>query len=341
MTLLNFRYLIVSAMFLVTTRIELFSQMLGKPLLFDFVTSGAIYSSWKQQTSTCELTFAKRLFFNGRKLQDILKAGDKVLVKTGYDFRYKEEFAGYLTRFNARIPLTIYFDDCMWLLKQGSITQSFGVNANLKDVAGHLAGYYNGIFNAGIKVVAENAQLGSFAVKDLSGNRILEKLRERYGVISYFRANTLYIGFAYQVEKKQAQAVNFEFQRNIISDNLEYRTAEDLKIRVKAISYTAANKKIIAFGGDNDGEVHTIHLPIGMQRADVEQFAEREAKKLRYNGYHGQFTAFHLPVVEHGDIVELTDREFPERGGRFFVDATTLSFGVNGIRRIIEPGRRA
>jgi hypothetical protein len=328
-------------MFLVGTRIELYSQKLQKTLLFTWVTNGMVDSSWQNLTDTCSLTFAKRLFYQGTKLQDLLSAGDKVLVKTGYDGQLTEEFAGYLVRFNAKVPLTMFFEDSMWLLKKGNITKQFGATANLQDVINHLVSYYNSQFNAGLTSVVENAELGSFSVKDMSGARILQKLKETYGLYSYFRGNTLYSGFAYQIKDTKPSTVRYRFNYNIISDNLEYRVAEDASIKVKAISFSLKNKKTIATAGDPKGEIHTLHLPIGLSQAEVQKQADNELKRVRYDGYSGSFVGFHRPITRHGDIVEVIDYEFPEREGRFLVDRVVTTFGVNGIRRIIEPGIKA
>jgi hypothetical protein len=327
--------------FVVNTHIELFSQKLNKTLVFNWVTSGVIDSSWKNLTDTCELTFAKKIFYKGTKLQDLLSAGDRVTVKTGYDDQVTEEFTGYLTRFNAKVPLTMYFEDTMSLLKKGSITKTFGTSAKLKDVIDEIVRYYNAEYNAQIQSASEDAALGSFNVKDLSGARILEKLKETYGLFAYFRGNKIYAGFAYQVKEANIKTVKYEFTRNIISDRLEYRTSKDIKIRVKAISFKKNNEKTIAYGGDEKGELHTLHLPIGLSQSELEIQAEKEAKRLRFDGYQGQLTSFHRPIVRHGDIAQIIDNEFPEREGRFIVDRVLTSFGVGGIRRQIEPGIKA
>jgi hypothetical protein len=328
-------------MFVVNTHITLFSQKLGKTLVFNYVTNGVIDSSWQNLTDTCELTFAKKLFYKDDKLQNLLSAGDKVNVRIGYDGQLTDEFAGYLVRFNAKIPLTMFFEDNMWVMKKGSITKSFGSNAKLTEVVDHIVKYYNSKFNAGFKSVVENAELGSFSVKDLTGAKILEKLKSTYGIYAYFRSDTLYVGFAYQIKEGSVNTVKYAFNRNIINDNLEYRTAEDSKIRIKAISIQKDNKKVIAFSGDADGGLHTVHLPIGMSKAAVEKQAKVEETRMRFDGYKGSLIGFYKPVIRHGDVCEVIDLEWPEREGRFLVDRVVTNFGVNGIRRMVQPGKKA
>lgn len=341
MNLLSLKLLILSAVFVVNTHITLQSQKLGQTLVFNYVTNGMVDSSWQNLTDTCELTFAKRIFYKGEKLQNLLSAGDKVLVRIGYDDDTTEEFAGYLVRFNARIPLTLFFEDNMYLLKKGEITKSFGTNAKLKTVIDHIVSYYNSNFNAGINSIVEDADLGAFTVKDLTGAKILEKIKSTYGLYAYFRGNTLYAGFAYQIKESSSTTVRYQFQKNIVYDNLEYRQSADAKIRVKAISLQKDNKKVIAFSGEDKGGTHTLHLPIGLNQQAVQQQADAEAKRLKFDGYRGSLVGFYKPVVRHGDVCEVIDPEWPEREGRFLVDRVVTQFGVNGIRRIVYPGLKA
>lgn len=328
-------------MFLVGVYITLQSQKLGETLVFNWVHQGRIDSSWLNLTDTCELQFAKRIFYKGQKLQNLLSSGDKVEVRFGYDGELRTEFAGYLTRYDARIPLTVFCEDNMWVLKKGTITKNFGSKAKLKDVIDTITGYYNQNYNAGLSSIVEDAELGAFSVKELSGAMILEKLKSTYGLYSYFRGNVLYSGLAYQATGGTVETRRYRFTQNIINNDLEYRIADDVKLRVKAIAFDAKNKKVIEYGGDPEGELHTMHYPIGTTKEQLKKLAEAEASRQRFDGYAGAFTAFHIPTTEHSDIVEIEDFEYPEREGRYLVDRVVKTFGVNGIRRTIYPGKKA
>ena len=75
---------------------------------------------------------------------------------------------------------------------------------------------------------------------------VLQKLKESYGLAMYFRGKVLYVGLPYseQVTAEVDEPVIYDLQRNILSTELEYRRQEDIKIRLKAISYLKNNKKI-------------------------------------------------------------------------------------------------
>lgn len=344
MNRLNLKFLIKMA-FVVTSLIAITSQKLdGRTIKFDFIHRGEIHQSWKNQTQTATLQFGKRIFIKKAEdkllLQDVLSAGDKVSISFGYDNNLREEFTGFVTRFDARIPLSIFVEDNMWLLKKDTLNKSWA-SANLQEVIKYIITEYNKKYGYSLKFIADDADLGQFRLSDVSGAQALNYIRTTYGLTSYFRGDTLYCQLANNQRNDRPQTIRYDFQRNIISNNLEYMRAEDLKIKVRAIAFTANNKKEKVELGDPDGELHTYHYPLKQPISGLKKFAQAELDRVKYDGYRGSFVSFGIPYIQHGDIAQLIDNEFPDREGRFIVDSVTTQFGVVGIRRIIEPGRRA
>jgi hypothetical protein len=330
---------------LVSTLVVINSQKLGgKDIRFNFIHRGEIHSSWKNMTQDATLQFGKniRVVSNSEKflLQNVLKKGDRVSISIGYDGNLNQEFSGFVTRFDARIPLSIYCEDNMWLLKKDELKKSWQ-KANLKDVAKFIIDHYNKKYNYNLKVEADDAELGQFAIDKLTGAQTLDFIRSTYGLISYFRGDTLYCQLANGIRSGRQATMRYDFRRNIISNSLEYVEADDLKIRVKAISFQSNNKKIAAEAGDPEGELHTYHAPKGLNQVDLNKYAQQELDRVKYTGYRGSFLSFGIPYPKHGDIADIRDQEFPDREGRFIIYSVTTQFGVVGIRRTIEIGRKA
>ena len=344
MNQLFFKYLIKMA-FVVSSLVTIACQKLdGKTIHFNFIHRGEIHQSWKNLTQSCTLQFGKNIVVvqNSEKflLQNVLKAGDKVSVNIGYDGNLREEFSGFVTRFDARIPLTIHVEDNMWLLKKDQLSKSWP-KANLRDVTKYIIDYYNAKYGYGFNFEADNADLGQFAIDKMTGAQTLEFIKQTYGLISYFRGDTLYCQLANGIRSGRQETIRYDFRRNIISNNLEYMTADDLKIKVRAISFQSNNKKLKSESGDPDGELHTYHAPCGLNETDLKKYARQELDRVKYTGYRGSFLTFGIPYVQHGDIADIRDQEFTDREGRFVVDSVTTQFGTVGIRRTIETGKKA
>jgi hypothetical protein len=145
--------------------------------------------------------------------------------------------------------------------------------------------------------------------------------------------------------------------------------ADDVALRFHGISYLKGGKKIeIDEGGSTKtgaaphkkgdkiidkgqvvnafskgvpaGELRTISA-VGLTEPELRAYVRAEAARLRFDGYRGSLTSFGLPAAEHGDIAVLSDPDYPERAGSYFIDEVIKSFGVAGSRRVIKLGPKA
>lgn len=294
---------------------------------FFFVTEVSIESSWKQLTDRAQITLPRKLKWKDKYLRDEIKRGDGVEIYLGYDFDMNLEFSGYVSEVRNGVPVEILCEDEMWQLKQTNITKAWRtvtLPVMLKEIV-----------PAGITVNALDADLGPFRINKVSVAKVLEKLRQVYGFVSFFRDGVLQVGYPYS--QVQSDRGAFLFEGDIISNRLEYKKADDTKIKVRAISVLPGGDVIERELGAQDGEIHTLHF-YNLSAAQLLQSAEEEAKRLRYEGYRGDFETFGAPYLQHSDIADLNSIEYPERAGSYLIDETKVRFGMQGFRRSIKLG---
>lgn len=299
------------------------------------VTEARVESTWDNLTDTCTLVFPRRVSWKGRELatgaDPLLKRQMPVTVRLGYDGQNTEVFRGYVRDVSGEIPARVECEDAMYLLKQGEVTKSYRsvtLSTLVQEVVGGLVPY---------QVVADQP-LGQLRVSKASPAKVLEFIRERYFVRSFFREGTLYVGLAYVAALQRSRSIRFD--RNVISHNLEFRERDDVKLSLKGVIMLPGNKKKEVKVGDEFGEVRTFHY-YNISEADAKKRLEAEIERLKFTGYRGSFTTFGSPDIRHGDIVDLSDPIYPDRAGRYLVKGVKTTFGTGGYRQEVELESKA
>lgn len=298
---------------------------------FDYVCEVEVTSSYETLTDTAKIVVPNKLHWKSERLvsgeKPLLKRGDKVKIELGYNEQYQTVFEGYITQIKPDKPVTIICEDEMWLLKQKIVTKSYNqvsLDTLLKDISP-------------MPYEAAKVNLGKFRISKATIAQVLDELGKKYSLRSFVQNGVLKVGFPYIPDVlQQTKDKVFEFKNNIISHDLIYQRAEDMKIRVEGVSILPNNQKIKANAGDPEGDVRTIHK-YAMTQADLQKFCEAEVKRLKFEGYRGKFVTFGEPYVKVTDQIILKDNEFPDREGRYLVKSMTYKFGMNGYRQEVEP----
>jgi hypothetical protein len=297
---------------------------------FAGVTEIEVNSSWENLTDTATITFPRLLKWQGRELatgpNPLLKRGDKVLVRIGYDGENTEVFRGVIRDITGEVPVKLICEDEMYLLKSGEKTLSYKDTSTaeiVKDIVGGTVPY---------KVVAD-VKTGPFRISKATPAKVLEYLREHYFVRAWMRAGTLYVGLAYVPELQRTSKIRFD--RNIISHTLEYREKDSVKLSLKAVIVKPGNGSETVEIGDTDGEKRTFHY-YNISISEAKKMLEKEIERLRYTGYRGSFVTFGKPDIRHGDVVKITDPIYPERSGSYLVKSVKINFGQTGYRQTCE-----
>lgn len=309
----------------------------NETIVFKYVNNIQIVSTWKQQTDIGTMVIPRKLSFDGRDIvsgnNPLLKVGSKISVSVGYIQEGQDEaemnnlLVGYISAIQPKLPIVISLQDDMFLLKSNTLTKSYAsvkLTTLLHDIIGSAVPWTTN----GIEV-----ELGQFRITRASTAMILSELEKTYGLVSWFRDGKLNVGLAYV--PSQRKDIKFTFTKNIISDSLDYREEDQVKINLTAISIMPNNTTVKYQVGDPNGETRTVYQ-YNLSDAELKEYANREIFKMRYTGFYGSFTAFGAPFVRHGDAVILHDPVLPERDGTYLVKQVTYSFGMYGYRQEIE-----
>jgi len=307
----------------------------GQQLIFrNQVHEILIESSWKKlsQTATVKLPRFQKLVDQLEKNYKI-GVGHQVKIELGYDDTMITEFEGYVSSRGFNSPLEFMCEDEMWKLKQKTVTK-YWPEAKLKDVLLYL------IPDAQIDKV-QDITFTAFRLDRVTVAKALEKLKDEYGLVVYYRGKKLFCGLAYT--ETGLGEVQYHFQKNVPQNEskLEYKESSDVKIRVKAISIYPNNKHIEHELGDTTGDASetTLHF-FNLTKDQLIKQAEEKIKLLKYTGWRGSLKAFGFPWTTHGMVANLMNDKYPERTGKYFIDGVRTTYNSSGFRRENELGLR-
>ena len=309
--------------------------------IFDFVTDITVESTWEMFTDTGEITIPRKVQFEGEDISTLFKKGDKVSAQLGYFPNLNDTFQGVISELHIETPIRFEIQDYMWLFKQFTMTKSFK-DLKLQELLDFVLESYNASdikASTGIDIVFEttadvNTGMGKFRINRATGAKVFEEIKNKFGLTTFVRGNTFYIGIAYPFVDT-SETHNILFERNIISDDLQFQNEDDIKLKVKAISINDDNEKIEVEVGDPDGDERTQYF-YNLSESDLTEQANRRIEKLKFNGYKGSFETFGDPLIKHGDKINLTSNKLPDRDGVYQVSKVTTSFGQSGYRQNVE-----
>ena len=379
------------------------TQVDGKParnklLDFDFVHSLECTDSWRDFTNEGKVVVPKNLYVKNEtgKLvplygtninvggftdTPLLMRGDKVTMDFGY--RYFKDgreilettedkindthlFEGYISEVTSKKPVEFKVEDNFWKLKQlPAPIKTFSKTDTLEDIVTYLLKGTGFTVNSMTKTTLGDLRVGNETVAEVLG-----RLRKTFHFESYFRGNELRCGSIIYIPS-EAKTHTFEFQNNIISDDLQYKRKDDLVLSIVASNkieeetgettkdgkpktkynrieclVTMRNgsdtptvfikKKGEDYPPNTGGERMTMPYPFANTVDELAELATEEIKKYYYTGFKGKFTTFGIPYVRMGDNVKLIDKLLPERDGLYKVRSVEYSAGVGGIRQIVQ-----
>ena len=283
-------------------------------------------------TATIELPLSAVLENTQRlSLEKEIKRGDEVLLKLGYDNSLNTEFEGYVTDIKADKTLKITCEDKMYSLRKSIANKGFK-NTTLKEILSYLSDAFKFDLNS----KGPGINLDAFIIKNLTGLQVLEKLKKDYGLTIFFDKNKeLYAGLAYVYK---GSSVKYDLALNVVKSDLTFKKAEDIQFKIKAISILKNNERLEIEIGDTEGDLRTLYFKGISSETELEQLANEEIQKYKYDGYEGKLTAFGLPFTQVGSDAKIVDENYPGREGVYYVESVKTSFGQSGYRRNVELG---
>lgn len=305
---------------------------------FGFTNKILIESSYETLTDVAKIVVPKKVKFrdeNGDNVTDIasgenavFKRGDSVKVSLGYDHSIEQRFDGFISGVRTKYPLEFACEDRTYFLKQNSFTFALK-NPTLKEML-------NKIIPEGVnyKVWVDSWNLGDFRVTNASTAAVLNEMRKKHGVYSWFRGGVLNVGLA--VVPELQSTVRFTVFKDIINaNNLQFINDFDRKIKVEAESILDDNTRLVVTVGDSDGEKRVFKTTNIDNIEDLERVANSKIEQFKYSGYEGNFKTFGDKFVNHGDIVEIVNPQITEQSGGYIAEKITTECGMNGLKQTI------
>jgi hypothetical protein len=340
-------------------------------------------------TSQGNVAWADSDLYISKDTAPIFLRGDMIKIELGYFYKNNKEnyvtetnveFEGFITKINPRIPMEIECEDNMWLLKQAqcpnkvfpskdwdSSTILQYLLLNSKVTADNI--YLNDVIIPKLKTfnvingVGESANvktlLGDFRTQNETIAQVVMRLRKEYKIECFFRRTDLFVsGIVYYpddyLKDGKIESVEYDFEENIISNEMFYTRKDDIRLGIKAVSVNKVNqggtnsergnktknKRLEVTVGDADGDLRTQFFWDVKTEDELTKLALQLLPKIKYEGWKGNFTSFILPFIRHGQAVSFNSTITPEREGIYLVKSVKVKFGINGARRIIEPHLR-
>ncbi len=302
--------------------------------LLKSASSFKVESSWQNLTDTAEIVMAKRLYLEqDKRVFEMLQAGDPVIIRGGYNGEYFDEFKGYISEVLDDLPVMIKCEDNMYVLKRTKCHCSYG---SVK-----LEKFLKDILPPQFSINAMDVELGSVLFKDFTVAQALQELKDKMGIYSYFRGDTLVCGKIY-FDNPETEVVKYIFTKNIIENDLRYRRKDDMRLKVTMTSHLSTGKKIKATEGDPDGEEQKLVCSNITSEAEIRKLAKKELARLKIDGYVGTLTTYGIPFVRHGYTGQVVNAENVDRDGNYYVDAVTTAVSTSGAyRRTVKLGPKA
>lgn len=272
-------------------------------------------------------------------LADQIKPGDSVTVNLAYEGVYEgTEFTGYVRQVSPKIPVVVECENATYLMKRVNIVKAWK-NTTLKEVLNYLVSETNKA-EIGKPITLKTKSVPdinfeTFRISNVSAARAIQDIKDRYGLKAYFRDHELYVGFAYLDD---AGDVGYNLGLNVIEDKLTFRTADQVRLRVKATSIQKDNKHIDVEVGDPEGELRSLVFYNISDKVTLQALAKEEIQKYKYDGFEGSLKSFLIPFATFGMTAKIFSPNYAEKDGSYHIDKVKTSFGVDGARRDVTIG---
>ncbi len=327
--------------------LRLYSNITIGQYTFDYVMNCSILSSYDQFTDTARITIPSKFRDINRNMVNnngVFKKGDPVTIKLGYFPNLQTVFVGFVSGIVPDSPMTIECQDVSWKLKQKNIPNFFDKNCTFNSLLTHLT------TGTDIPFQVVDANIGVFKINNKDYVNVidcLDELKKNFGVYSWCRDGSLFVGYPNTQQFYETNTLNFKFQENIISSSLEYQIKDQTDVILQGISIKLDNTKItrycfydstgstIVSDNPGTGEQRTFNY-IELTQAQLDDKLRAQLPNMIYDGYKGSFLTFGEPMVRPLDKVNFTDLKFPERDGLYLIKKVETSFGTEGFRQNIE-----
>jgi hypothetical protein len=300
---------------------------------FTYVKSVDVSTSIRNLTDTAKVVLPRKMDMKKTKLNESIKRGDKITIQIGYKKTGLQTiFTGYITSVSSETPIIIEAENEMWNLKQIKVAPKYYENFKFKDF---LTEYVSKVKLE----MPESIEFGELIIEEeTTVAKMLDYLKQNYPFNVFFDGDKM-IAVMRMSRLQNTKEIKLKNGLHIISDNLKYTLADDIKIQIVAKTILPNNTKIESKKGDEKGEVRTFYVPEYKEEKQLDDFAQKMLDSYKMNKMSGTLTAFGIPFIKKGDIVLLNDDKNIERDNKKFIaDAVVYSFGLGGYRQTVTLG---
>ncbi len=308
-------------------------------LTFDQVVDVKITRSVDLLSDTAVIKLPAKFVLKGsdesQQTEKEIKVGDVVSITLAYKNNFKRtEFKGFVTKVKPTTPVEIICEDSVWKIRQKSCNKNFK-KTNLKSVLDYIVSETGVAISGNIPEV----KFHKFLLKNINGAQALQKIKQEYGLSIFLDDdNNLFAGLR-QTEGVGKEVV-YDLYYNIIKNNLEFKTADEIKIKIKAKGWKSNNTYVEVEVGDKDGALQTWQTHQIQDKKGLEKFAKSKLLEQKYDGYTGNVISFLIPFADRSMTANVIDERYPERKGKYFIPKVVILFGTKGARRIVTLGRK-
>lgn len=331
-------------------------------------------------------------------ISPLIMRGDFVTIQSGYFYKNESGqdvevgstvFTGFVSKVFSQIPIEIECEDNFFLLKRTPLDVSVW-NKELVSLCDYILQKVNEKYHYTNPIypllemskltdsLTANFALGHLDIGQISCAECLNKIRSQYKLESFFVENELRFGFPIYDDSKESKNNSdnfFEFENNIIEDDLEYinkgdiilsaivncvvvektgrHTHDNVDVTKRAkhsvlIYYDLSSEsfkyhkkdKGLPFPTNEGGERREFIYAISPNKrppSDEElfEYGKLQLEKYYYTGFRGHFKTFGFPFVKWGDNVNIKSRVMADRNGVYKVKKVTYYGGVEGLKQEI------
>lgn len=261
--------------------------------------------------------------------EEAIKVGDRVSIILSYQGQYSgTEFQGFVKKVSPKIPLEIHCEDSMWLLRRKNINRSWEATT-LKEILQEV------VKDTPIELDIKNVpqiKLEKWIIKNANGCQVLESIKKQLCMTVFLNdEGKLYCGL--QQGTNIGQGVVYDLNYNLVENNLEFKSKDDRRIKVKYKYKAKDNKETSIEVGDADGEQREFYTSVISDEKKLTEMATAEIEKLKYDGFDGDVTSFLIPFATRGMKAIIKDSDHKNREANYFIKKVVTTFGTGGARR--------
>lgn len=283
-------------------------------------------AGFKMLTGIAEVKFPRNMRnFDKQKVNELFQKGDPVVISAGYNGNEYEEYNGYVLQVSTGWPIVIKCEDEMYNLKRKTVSVSKR-KSTLKELLSEIA--------AGYKILCDDTSIGSLRYSHKLVSDILDDLKSKMGLYTYFRGKTLVCGRT-SIDGGKHVRINLDMQA---SETLKEKSIEKVYVRVESLQ---RNGKMLKFSkGEKNSNGIIIKQP-NLTLVEIQRIAETTYANAMKPGLDGELTLWGTPRLEHGMIADLFSNLYPEKNGSYYIDSVKKSASpTGGYRQVAKLGNK-